>query len=134
MLITNLTKSLAFLGLAALVLAAAPAFAQNPFADQAPLTAADIPAIIEILETARANPTDQAAVMAVYTKHNLDAMRGAYLTLRTGAGVSMLMANMTREQAAQQMGGVDNVPSDAEIAVIKDNLPALQAAMGMPAQ
>ncbi|MDR1081167.1 MAG: hypothetical protein LBQ79_09475 [Deltaproteobacteria bacterium] len=135
-------KLFSMLGLAALVLAAAPLAAQapapamptNPFEGQAELTAADIPIAIEILEAAKTAGTDQAAMMAVYSKNNIDPMRGAYIVARTTSGVGILASNMTLEQAAEQFGGPSAVPSEAEFALIKDNEAALKAALGIPAQ
>ncbi|MDR1036520.1 MAG: hypothetical protein LBT40_08105 [Deltaproteobacteria bacterium] len=129
-------KLASILGLAALLLCAAPLAAQdpaNPFAGQAELAASDIPTVIEILETAKANPTDPNALMAVYAKHGIDPMRGAYLLARASTGIGIISSGTTLEAAATTNGAA-NVPSEAEFAVIKENEASLKAAMGQPAQ
>ncbi|MDR1081166.1 MAG: hypothetical protein LBQ79_09470 [Deltaproteobacteria bacterium] len=137
-------KLFSMLGLAALVLAAAPLAAQapspvvpmppNPFQGQAELTASDIPIAVEILEAAKNAGTDQSAMMAVFSKNNIDPTRGAYILARTTSGINILASNLTLEQATAQAGGPALIPTEAEFALIKENEAALKAALGMPPQ
>ncbi|MDR1081843.1 MAG: hypothetical protein LBQ79_13005 [Deltaproteobacteria bacterium] len=137
-------KLLSLLGAGALVLASSSLLAQvaqnpqqnpmNPFAGQAELSAADIPVVLEIMESLRTHPNDMNALSAVYTRLGIDHMRGMYLMGRVTMGLNTLRAGITPEQAAIMVGGPQNIPSEAEFEVIRENQATLTAGMDMPPQ
>jgi hypothetical protein len=120
----------------AAVIASLFIFAASTLQAQAPappegrpeLTQADIAFFIDLFVAVKANPDNPEAQNAVFDKHGMDTLRASRLLTRVNMAISMLSSGTTRKQAAEHMGSDSEVPSDAELALVKDNLSALNAA------
>jgi hypothetical protein len=128
------SKTAAFLLLAPLALAAAPLLAQTDVngntaggAPQAPVTAEDVPAAIEIFEADRSQNYD--AFPAIAEKYGFDMTRLFTIQSKFSMCLQMLIGGTTVEQAREQLG--EYAPTEEELEVARANEAALRKAIGL---
>ncbi len=110
-------------------MAAAMAQAQTMFANEPPLTQADIDAFATMAPKVSGVAADPNAIFQLYQENNISPQRFAIISSKISLGLSMANG-MTRDQIAQSGINVDIMaPDEAELALITKNAPALTKAL-----
>lgn len=89
----------------------------DPFANQSPITQADVDAYIKAIPQITANMGDEAKLLAIYKEAGWDEWRGAYVLSKVGTAYAISMAP---DQASMMTGQLPASlkPSQAEIDLV----------------
>jgi hypothetical protein len=121
------------------ILAAPIAFAQssaseqakrNFYATQPPLEAKEIPYALDMIKASQEDPNFMERNLEDYSKKNgYSVERSLYVLTKVSTGMIIAIDPALRAEALEQVQYEEALPTDAELALIKDHLGEIMSAM-----